>query len=217
MASSVRSKLGEFQTAVLEAFFRRESRFFLTGGAALAGFHLGHRTTEDLDLFTTSEVLEDGELALNAVARELGATVEGLRTAPDFRRRLLRRGSEGLVVDLVLDRAPQGAAEKAVIGGIRMDPPEEILANKLCALLSRSEYRDIVDVQALEKAGFSVEDALPIAMSKDAGLTPGQLAWVLSLIEVDDQTELPGHVSIQSLREYLVDLQKRLSRFAFPQ
>ena len=37
-------------------------RFFLTGGAALAPFCLGHRLGEDLDLFT----LSDG--ALDAVA-----------------------------------------------------------------------------------------------------------------------------------------------------
>jgi hypothetical protein len=52
MASSAPSKLTAFQKDVLDAFFRRERGFFLTGGAALAGFHLGHRTTDDLDLFT---------------------------------------------------------------------------------------------------------------------------------------------------------------------
>jgi hypothetical protein len=52
MGSSRRSTLDRFQQEILEAFFDREQRFFLTGGAALAGFHLGHRTTRDLDLFT---------------------------------------------------------------------------------------------------------------------------------------------------------------------
>jgi hypothetical protein len=71
---------------------------------------------------------------------------------------------------------------------VRVDPPEEILANKLCTLLSRSELRDLVDVYALEQAGFRVEDALPLAEKKDGGLTPAQLAWVLSQI---DLTSLP--------------------------
>jgi hypothetical protein len=48
MDSSAPSKLTAFQREVLDAFFQRERGFFLTGGAALAGFHLGHRTTEDL-------------------------------------------------------------------------------------------------------------------------------------------------------------------------
>ena len=40
------------QKEALSAFFEREREFFLTGGAALVGFHLRHRTTTDLDLFT---------------------------------------------------------------------------------------------------------------------------------------------------------------------
>jgi len=47
VASSAPSKLTALQKDVLDAFFQRERGFFLTGGAALAGFHLGHRTTDD--------------------------------------------------------------------------------------------------------------------------------------------------------------------------
>ena len=95
------SRLDRLQRDLLEAFFERETRFFLTGGAALAGFHLGHRSTQDLDLFTTQAVIDEGATALAAAARELGAEIEGLRTAPDFRRSLVRRGGETVVVDLV--------------------------------------------------------------------------------------------------------------------
>ena len=38
------SKLSPFQREVLEAVFAREQEIFLTGGAALAEYHLGHRT-----------------------------------------------------------------------------------------------------------------------------------------------------------------------------
>jgi hypothetical protein len=51
-----RSTLTQLQQDLLDAFFRREQRFFLTGGAALAGFFLGHRSTHDLDLFATTDV-----------------------------------------------------------------------------------------------------------------------------------------------------------------
>ena len=46
------SQLTELQELVLRAFFERERSFYLTGGAALAGYHLRHRETTDLDLFT---------------------------------------------------------------------------------------------------------------------------------------------------------------------
>jgi hypothetical protein len=43
------SKLTKLQTEVLGAFFSREQRLYLTGGGALAGYHLGHRETHDLE------------------------------------------------------------------------------------------------------------------------------------------------------------------------
>ena len=94
---------------MLTAFFERESRFFLTGGAALAGFHLGHRETNDLDFFTTDDILEEGEAALRDAAASLGASIERVRTAPEFRRRVVRRAGESVVVDLVRDRAISSA------------------------------------------------------------------------------------------------------------
>ena len=210
------SRLGKFQREVLEAFFRKEERFFLTGGAALAGFHLGHRETDDLDLFVTEDVLEEGVRALGAVVRELGAAAEEILTTPDFRRRLLRRGGESVIVDLVRERVAQLFPDKLLIAGIRVDPAEEIMANKLCTLLARAEVRDLVDLQALERAGLALQDALDAAPRKDRGLTPAQLAWVLSEIRIGDDARLPGGVAVPELREYLRELIERLSRMALP-
>jgi len=210
------SRLTPLQWDLLEAFFQRESHFFLTGGAALAGYHLGHRETADLDLFTTADLLTDGDAALQAAVQAIGASMEGIQTSPDFRRRLVRRGAEAIVVDLVHERAPQGDQPKIEFGAVRVDPPNEILANKLCALLSRAEIRDIVDVLALEAAGHRAEEALSLAMRKDGGLTPGQLAWVLSQITIGDDAAIPGGLSVTEVRAFLADLIGRLSRLAFP-
>ena len=208
--------LDRFQRDLLEAFFAREQRFFLTGGAALVGFYLHHRQTLDLDLFTTEDHLEDGEAALFDAAQELGATVERLRTSTNFRRFLVRRGNESVVADIVRDLAPQIDTEKPVRDGIRIDSPREIMANKLCTLLSRGELRDLVDVMALEQAGHRVEEHLELAARKDAGLTPGQLAWVLSQLEIGEDASPPGGVSADELREYLDELVQRLTEFAYP-
>jgi predicted nucleotidyltransferase component of viral defense system len=211
------STLDSLQRDLLAAFFRREDRFFLTGGAALAGYHLGHRTTKDLDLFTTEDRMEEGVSALGSAVRELGGSIESLRTSPDFRRFLVRRGSQAVVVDLVRDMAPQIFPEKLRMGEVRVDPPEEILANKLCALLSRGEIRDLVDLWALERQGFSAVDALELAARKDAGMTPGQLGWVLSEIEIGEGAEPPGGVSAEELRRYVRELAERLTGSAYPE
>ena len=210
------SRLSPLQRDLLEAFFRREERFFLSGGAALAGYYLGHRDTADLDLFTTSDVLTEGIAALCAAAAEIGASVENIQTAPDFRRRLVRREPEGVLVDLIREHAPQGSAPKRQFGLVRVDPPEEILVNKHCTLLSRAEVRDLVDMLALERAGYHMEDAIPLACCKDAGLTPAQLAWVLSRTVIGDDAKVPGGLSPGELRSYLSDLIVRLTRLSFP-
>lgn len=208
--------LNELQKEFLERFFKHDSRFFLTGGAALVGFYLHHRQTDDVDLFTLENEIERGFRLVNEVAREMGASVESLQTSPDFRRLLLLRGERAIVVDLVHEYVYQIDRDKSVINGIRLDTPEEILANKLCALLSRSEIRDLVDVRALEIAGNSIESALDAAAQKDTGFTPAQLAWVLSEIRFGNDLIPPGDVTRIELQDYLKDLLTRLSRLAFP-
>lgn len=188
----------------------------LTGGAALVGFYLGHRETHDLDLFTLEDAMIDGMAALAETAREMGATFEAIQTAPTFRRVLLKRGAEAIVIDLVREYVAQIEKEKPRVNGIRIDPPQEILANKLCALLARSEIRDLVDVRALELAGYRVEDALGAAAAKDRGVTPAQLAWVLSQIHLGDDLRPPGEVVLAELRSYLAELIGRLTILAFP-
>jgi len=99
---------------------------------------------------------------------------------------------------------------------ISIDTPDEILANKLCALLARSEIRDLVDVRALELSGYRMEVAISAAVMKDAGLTPAQLGWVLSEIELNDDYIPPGNVPVDALRLYLASLVARLAKLAFP-
>lgn len=210
------SRLSPLQRDLIDGFFQRETCFFLTGGAALAGFHLGHRTTEDLDLFTTVHALDDGDRALRETAQALGAIVESLRTSPTFRRRLVRRGDESVVVDLVLDESPQGEAGKERRGSVVLDSAEEILANKLCTILARAEVRDIVDVLFLERAGHRAEQGLPLAARKDGGVSAAQLAWILSAVQIGDDARIPAGVSAVDLRRFIKDLESRFAVLARP-
>ena len=216
MDSSRANTLTAIQRETLHAFFARERGFFLTGGAALAGFHLGHRQTDDLDLFTTDDAaFERGRHVLVDVARAIGGEVEIRQDTPRFVRAVIARGNDALVVDLVHDQ-PQSHPAKLEIDGIRVDSAQEIMVNKLGTLLSRAEERDLVDVFALERSGLRVEDALGPALAKDGGCTPATLAWLLSKVEIPNGIELPGGVSPAELRAFVSDLIVRLRRAALP-
>jgi hypothetical protein len=192
----------------------RPSGFFLSGGAVLAGWVLAHRHTDDLDLFTTDDApMQDADRLARAIAADIGATVEATQTSPDFRRYAFRRGSDAIVVDFIRERVPQ-LREKITRDGIRMDPVEEIVANKICALLGRAELRDVVDLYCLEAAGFPVEQFLADAQRKDGGVTPAALAWVLSELAIPDA--LPGDVDPGAVRAFVRDLETRMRRLAVP-
>jgi hypothetical protein len=216
MASSPASRLSRLQLDVLRAFFARERSFFLTGGAALAGFHLHHRATDDLDLFTTDDAaFERGRYVLQDIAASLPGRFELRQDTPRFMRAVVSRDDEAVVVDLVRDLV-QLHPDKPEHDGIRVDPPDEILVNKLTTLVSRAEERDLVDVMYLERAGFRVEDALPAALAKDGGCTPATLAWLLSDVQVPDEIVLPAGVTAEEMRGYVANLVVRLRRAALP-
>lgn len=192
MGFSTPDRLTPLQRSLLSSFFAREQRFFLTGGAALAGFYFGHRETEDLDLFTSPGVgLDDAEHALTEAATELGAAVSPLRRYADFRRFLVVCGAEECVVDLVVDRAPTIDVHKVQRGQIRVDTLREIAANKVCTLLSRSEIKDLVDLRALLESGVDLAQALADAEQKDAGVDPATLAWVLDQVSIHPEARMP--------------------------
>ncbi len=173
------SRLTPLQACLLEEFFAMEDRFFLTGGAALAGFYFGHRATEDLDLFGPPGLdLGEAVRVLDSIGVRCGAIMTSLQSYPDFRRLLAVRGEERCVIDLVIDRTNALVPEKQVIGTVRIDSMRDIAANKICTLLGRAEIKDLVDLRSLLGAGVELHQALADAATKDAGVDPATLAWV---------------------------------------
>lgn len=161
----------------------------LTGGGALAGFHLGHRSTRDLDLFWHGQGELDhspDEVIRRFAAAGLQVTVE--RSAPAFRRLRISDGQEVLLVDLVADPiATIEPPEAQDVEGrqILVDTRHEILVNKLTTLLSRSELRDLVDLKALIEAGGDLERGIRDAPKKDGGFSGPTLAWLLGQLPME--------------------------------
>jgi hypothetical protein len=206
--------LYSFQEEVLEAFFARESGFFLTGGAALAGYHIHHRSTESLELRTVEDRVRVGEAALLEVAGDIGAKIQRIEAPESNGKFLLRREDDSLVVNIARDLCPQVQPEKTIIGNIRVDRPKEMTARLLCGLRSNFGLGDLVDLRALEIVGYTVDDHLEAATLRDPEVTPAELVRALSEFEIGDEARPPGDVSTADLRSYVAVLILRLTSLA---
>lgn len=123
-----------------------------------------------------------------------------------FARLLLQQNDIILKIELIND-VPSHIGEirqHPVLG--RVDSPENILANKLTALVNREEPRDLVDVWGLcTKLGLSLSDAIAGAHSKAAGLYPPDLARRLCTATSKDW-ELVRWIEPPVLETYLAEL-----------
>lgn len=222
MASSRASRLEPLQIRVLRLLAGMRPAWTLTGGAALAHVHLHHRPTRDLDLFWHGlNVLGREQRDVEARLRDAGLQVDTLREAESFRRLRVSDGHGVTVVDLVAEPVP--ASEPPMHAEIeqqriQVDTAHEILVNKLCALLSRTEPRDLYDIRALLEHGGDLERALTDAARKDGGVSPMVLAWSVEQQGLQPAGEALGlsDTEVEALRHYRDDLVDRLVRLAAP-
>ncbi|MDI7266804.1 MAG: nucleotidyl transferase AbiEii/AbiGii toxin family protein [Myxococcota bacterium] len=217
--ASLPSGLTRLQRRVLDALRPVAGRFLLTGGAALGGYHLGHRVSADIDLFVDAEAdLRLVASALEAACRDAGWECEVRQDAPAFRRYLVRaRDEESTTVDVAVDTAPAVEPNKAVVDGIRIDGLADIVVNKLCALLGRSSVKDLVDLYFLSRAGWDPLAQVERARTKDGGMDAAVLARVLAQTSTDPSAlVLIQPISEPDLRKFRDDLTDRLLRLAWP-
>lgn len=201
--------LSDLQSRVLATLAGIEPPWTLTGGAALVGFHLGHRTTRDLDLFwhrhdSIAEVTRE----VVARLRANGFEVAQIRTTDTFCVLQVTHERESVVVDLVAEpvawiEPPREIEHRGVT--ILVDTAHEILVNKLCALLHRSELRDLIDIKALISAGADLSRALLEAPLKDGGFSGLTLGWTLSSWKIADAARAAGLESRAAELEHFRD------------
>ncbi len=184
------SQLSALQRRILDILRTEDLGFTLTGGGALAGFHLGHRRTDDLDLFFAGQVLDRRPEQVLQTLTAAGLQVDTLQRSPGFVRYRVSSEEDVVVVDLVADPVRRIELPVEVEAGLRVDTPHEILVNKLCALVSRAELRDLEDVRALVANGGDLDRALIDAPKKDGGFSPMTLAWLLPQLPLARSAEL---------------------------
>lgn len=215
-------RLSALQRRVLATLASIRPPWTLTGGAALAGFHLAHRTTRDLDLFWHGQATfaREPEDCIEAL-RAGGLQVDVIQRTPGFVRLRASSVDETVVVDLVAEPVAAGAPPQAVKtdgGTIRVDTAQEILANKLGALLHRAELRDLIDVRALLGLGCDLSEALRVAANKDLGFSPLVIGHLLHQFPLERQAAANGldPSAAADLRQFALDLAGRIAAAARP-
>jgi len=206
--------LTTLQAAFLTRFFATNAGqlFFLTGGTALAAYHLHHRLSVDLDLFTLGDLaLRETDVLIPQLAADLGCRIGRARRTEHFRQFLLEpEAGESLQIDLVRDFGPQ-YGEQIKMGDIVVDSMENIGANKLTAILGRTEPKDFVDLYFILHAGYDFDDLLAKAQEKDLGLQPFFMAG--TLLQVRNLRHLPATtppLTLPELQGFIIPLADRL-------
>jgi hypothetical protein len=184
-------RLYPLQDAVLARVTATETGFYLTGGTAASRGYLHHRFSDDLDLF----VNDDDRFALwtqrviDALAGNPDWSVDVVRRGARFARMNVAAGDVVLKIEMI-DDVPAHVGDvrmHPVLG--RLDSPENILANKLTAVVDRREPKDLADIWGFCcRMNLSCQDALDAAQSKAAGLFPADVARVLLTVTEDDWT-----------------------------
>ena len=198
-----------FQEEALHVINGVESGFYLTGGTAASRAYLHHRFSDDLDLFVNDD---------NSFTLWTDRIIQTLTQQPSWQVRVELRDLRFVRLTVIRNGFPLKIEMindvPAHIGPItvhpqlgRIDSAENILANKITAVVSREEPKDLADIWGFcMQMGLSLTDALENAHGKAAGIFPADIARVLlSATEADWQ--LIRWIDAPPVVDFLRDLQ----------
>ena len=176
------NRLYPLQDQILAIITATDTGFYLTGGTALSRGYLNHRFSDDLDLF-----VNDDELFPVWADR----IIQSLSSSDNWECAVLLREERYVRISLVLldlnikiemvNDVPSRVGEPWFHPQLgRLDTAENILANKVTAVLDRAAPKDLADIWALcSQKGLVLQEAITGAQGKAAGVFPVDLARVL--------------------------------------
>jgi hypothetical protein len=158
--------------------------FYMTGGTALGRGYYGHRYSDDLDFFANDApdfaLWRDRCLeALRLGADDAGRRVEILLREARFGRAVVY-GNEPLKLEFVNDVPCRIGTPWLHPALGRLDTRENILANKISALVDRAAPKDLADIYWMCcRDRLDILDAIEGAAGKAAGIFPPLVARAL--------------------------------------
>lgn len=124
----------------------------LAGGTALAREYVGHRYSDDLDLFTQSDRVDTLAAAVLGRAEREGLGVEVERRGTTFVRATVIDGATRLQVDFANDFRIVLPAHPSADLKVRVYSLRDLASNKISAFEDRAEAKDVIDLYFLTKS-----------------------------------------------------------------
>ena len=190
-------KLYALQDEVLDIVFEVENEFYLTGGTCLSRFYKEVRYSDDLDFFTNASPRYAFAVKNIKIALQKKFTVIVEVESKDFNRFMI---NDLLQLDFINDIAVRYKDIVVLKNNYLIDNVENILSNKITAIIGRDNPKDIFDIYLISKYySFSWSDILESAHLK-AVFNDDELLLrlktfpvdLLSKINIIDKTFLDG-------------------------
>ncbi len=165
-------KLYKLQDRVLSLVFEVENEFYLTGGTCLSRFYIEKRYSDDLDFFTNNS--SRFSFAVKNIKQALKKHFD-LKVEVDSKDFIRFRVDDTLQIDFVNDIASRYKDVVITKENYVIDNIENILSNKITAIVGRDNPKDIFDIYLIsENYSFDWKDILESAHNK-AGFSDDEL------------------------------------------
>lgn len=188
---------------------RGELELYLTGGTCLSRGYFNHRYSDDLDFFYHNRV--EGIQIINKLITQLETifSVENLVSQVPGQTFHSIRINDLLKVDFVCD---VGKHWKNFTTTSKLYPlldnPENILANKISAILDRDEVKDVVDIWVICKnIPINWVSIFTGVGTKAAGVLPPLVAKRLNEFPLDWLNKIEWIISPPTPKQFKHDIQ----------
>lgn len=197
-------------------------RFYFTGGTALAEFYLKHRLSEDIDLFT--EQNEVNQVAIKSFLRRKASTL-GVKKIIEsqflglYSYKLIYNDSVELKVDFNFYPFPR--IQKGVkVKNLEVDSIYDIAVNKVHTLFMKPRTRDYIDLYfILKKEVYPMHRLLMDAKAKfDWDIDPVTLASQFTKIKDLIEQEFPNMLvpfDKNDMERFFLEEAKKLAKDIF--
>jgi len=157
-------KLYKLQDEVLSIVFNTENEFYLTGGTCLSRFYHEKRYSDDLDFFTNNSKRFSFAIKNIKISLSKSLKIDVIVESKDF----IRLKVENLLqVDFINDIVSRYKDIIITKNNYIIDNIENILSNKLTAVIGRDNPKDVFDIYLISKFhSFNWSDILKSAHEK---------------------------------------------------